>query len=174
MTYSITTIPSVLGTPDGFFPKTNKATIVHHLSGEYLAVRPPEEQVFRIEDGNAVFHSMTNIPDTFRGIALKLLDQSTNKNSMIFSTDRYYADSIKANELSRRAGPNPQPPLVFNGENMKRLVDFKLFLTVAENKIALCKIILKVWSSDEVAKKLINRDVYLVAEGSLYHFISDG
>ena len=56
MTYSITTIPSVLGTPDGFFPKTNnlKATIVHHLSGEYLAVRPPEEQVFHIEDGNAV------------------------------------------------------------------------------------------------------------------------
>ena len=87
MSYSITSVPSALGTPDGFFCKTNKATIVHHLSDEYLARRPPEDEVFHIEDGNAVFHSMTNVPDTFKGIALKLLDQSSYKKSYIFSTD---------------------------------------------------------------------------------------
>ena len=147
---------------------------MHHLSDEYLAARPPEEEVFHIEDGNAVFHAMTNLPDTFKGIALKLLDQSANKKSMIFSTDSYHENSPKAHELSRRAGLNPQPPLVLSGENMKTPADFKLFMTVAENKISLCKIILKVWSSAEAAKKLINRDVYLVVEGHLYHFTSDG
>ena len=57
---------------------------------------------------------------------------------------------------------------------MKRPADFKLFMTVAENKISMCKIILKVWSSPDAAKKLVDRDVYLVVEGHLYHFTSDG
>ena len=174
MTYSITSVPSALGTPDGFFAKTNKATIVHHLSDEYLAPRPPEEEVFHIEDGNAVFHAMTNIPGTFKGIALKLLDQSAKKKSMIFSTDSYHENSPKAHELRRRSGPTQLPPIVLSGENMKRPADFKLFMTVDENKISMCKTILKVWSSSEAAKKLMNRDVYLVVEGHLYHFTSDG
>ena len=47
-----------------------------------------------IQDGNIVFHALTNLPHTFGG--LLVLDQMVANKLFIFSTDSYHSDSIKA------------------------------------------------------------------------------
>ena len=84
MTYSINEVPCAFGTSDGFFNKTNKATIVYHLSDEYLTPRPSTEDLYHIEDGNALFHGLTNVPNTFKEIGMKILDITAPKKNMIF------------------------------------------------------------------------------------------
>ena len=49
-----------------------------------------------IEDGNALTGS--DLPPTFGEIALKILDQMVSKKNLIFSTDSYQVDYIKAQE----------------------------------------------------------------------------
>jgi len=46
----------------------------------------PTESIF-IQDGNALFHALTNLPPTFGAICLKILDQMVAKKDFIFSTD---------------------------------------------------------------------------------------
>ena len=110
---------------------------------DYLA-DIPSTGVYYIEDGNAMFHSMTNIPTTFKDISLKLLDLTSNKKFMVFSTDTYHKDSIKSLELKRRSGLAEPEVLAISGENMRRPLDFKLFLQAGENKTSFCRLLLKV------------------------------
>ena len=64
MHYPLSPVPHALGTPDGFFAKTNKATILHYLLQDRdEEVTYPKDVLF-IQDGNALFHMMTNLwPD---------------------------------------------------------------------------------------------------------------
>ena len=57
---------------------------------------------FYIQDGNALFHALTNLPPTFGTICLKVLTQMVVKKRFVFSTDSYHADSIKGQERLRR------------------------------------------------------------------------
>jgi len=59
MQYSLLPIPHCLGTPDGFFAKTNKASMIHYLLEEYAENVPtyPKDAMF-IQDGNALFHTI--------------------------------------------------------------------------------------------------------------------
>ncbi len=66
MKYLLTTVPHALATPDGFMAKTNKATLVHHLSDNYATPNFPNmNYLYCVEDGNAVVHSLTAVPATF-------------------------------------------------------------------------------------------------------------
>ena len=178
LTYPINDVPCAFGTPDGFFNKTNKATIVHHLSHDYLTQSPAaagDRDLFYIEDGNAHFHSMTNIPDNFKDIGLNILDSTSKKKNMIFSTDDYLENSIeKSLELKRRAGETEHEVLVISGENMKRPLDFKLFLQTGANKIAFCKLLLQIFGSDYSAARLAGRNFIYVVQGHVYQIDSDG
>ena len=49
-----------------------------------------------IQDGNALFHTLNNLPPMFGGIYLQILDHMTPKQNFIFSTDSYHQDSIKS------------------------------------------------------------------------------
>ena len=70
LTYSLSPIPHCLGTPDGFFSKTNKASMLHFLMEDHNAeVQYPKDSMF-IQDGNALFHTLVNMPPTFGGICL--------------------------------------------------------------------------------------------------------
>ena len=64
MTYSITVVPHSLGTPDGFLCKTNKASLVHHLSDDYAGPRKTlnQETTCHIEDDNAIVHLLKGLP----------------------------------------------------------------------------------------------------------------
>ena len=102
MSYLLTPVPHSLGTPGGFFNKTNKAAMLH-----YLIDHTPEEVVvpansMYIQDGNALFHALKNLPPTFGEICLKVLDQIVAKTNFVFSTDSYHPDSIKSQERLHR------------------------------------------------------------------------
>ena len=57
-----------------------------------------------IEDGNATFYSMKEVPAAFRQISEKICDVNTaRKSSVLFSTDMYQENSVKSLERSARA-----------------------------------------------------------------------
>ena len=89
---------------------------------------------------------------------------------VVFSTDKYYPDSVKAVERRRRGCADK---LVLQGELTKRPGDWQTFLTNDENKLQLTRLVLRVWSDDEVADKYKNNKVILIAEGHAYSFRSD-
>ncbi len=61
----------------------------------------PKDAIF-IQDGNALFHTLTNLPHTFGEICLQALDQMVAKKNVLFTTDSYQPDPIKAQERLRR------------------------------------------------------------------------
>ena len=109
-----------------------------------------------IVDGNALFHGMTEIPDTFRGVSEKLFSMLPSTSDVVFSTYSYSDISIKSIERTRRG--NGERYLV-KGANMKRPPDWKGFLGNNDNKEILAELILDVWSEDYFAPKLHNRKV---------------
>ena len=59
MNYPLTPVPHSLGTPDGFFNKTNKAAVLHYLLEDVNEeVQYPDDAIL-IQDGNALFHTLT-------------------------------------------------------------------------------------------------------------------
>ena len=89
MSYSLSPVPHCLGRADGFFAKTNKTSMMHFMMEDHSeVVAYPKDSMF-IQDGNALFHTITNLPPTFRGITL-------------FSADSYHPASIKTQKRLRR------------------------------------------------------------------------
>ena len=99
--YPLSPVCHSLATPDGYFAKTNKAALMHVLL-EDCDDPDPATRAFHIEDGNALWHSLVQVPLTFREICLKLLDIMVPKKHFLFSTDSYCKDSIKSQERLRR------------------------------------------------------------------------
>ena len=102
LSYSLSPVPHCLDTPDGFFSKTNKASMLPFLMEDYNAgVQYPKDSM-SVQDGNAFFYTLVNLPPTFGGICLEILDLMVSKRSFIFSTESYHLDSIKMQERQRR------------------------------------------------------------------------
>ena len=59
MRYSLTPVPHSIGTPDGFFAKTNKSTMLHYLLDDNLDNVDYPQDAIHIQDGNALFHALT-------------------------------------------------------------------------------------------------------------------
>ena len=151
MKYSLTPVPHSLGTPDAFLNKTNKAAMMHFMLEDVSEeVTYPTESIF-IQDGNALFHALNNLPPTFGAICLKILDQMVAKKDLIFSTDSYYPDSIKSQERLRLGYSQK---LIVDGPATRKPVDFKFFLANEENKRQLCQLLLRVWGSEVAGKRL--------------------
>ena len=62
LTYSLAPVPHALGTPDGFFAKTNKATMLHFIMADSTHDTEYPDNAFFIQDGNALFHTLTSLP----------------------------------------------------------------------------------------------------------------
>ena len=62
MRYSLFPVPPSLGTADGFFNKTNKAAMLHYLMEDAPEDVPYPKDAFYIQDGNALFHALMNLP----------------------------------------------------------------------------------------------------------------
>ncbi|EDO31951.1 predicted protein [Nematostella vectensis] len=167
MTYSLTPVPHSLGTPDGFLNKTNKATILHFLTDDYDGdALYPSEKCLYIQDGNALFHALTQLPPTFGEICLQMLDQMVAKKDFIFSTDSYHENSIKSQERIRRGS---SPKYIVDGPATRKPAEFKLFLSNDANKVQLYRLLLRVWGSSVAASRLEKCDRgILVVEGKAY------
>ena len=173
MQYSLTPVPASLGTPDGFLAKTNKSTMLHFLLDDNLENASYPKGAIHIEDGNALFHALTNLPPTFGMIALQILDQMVSKKNFIFSTDSYQVDSIKALERLRRGCSEK---LIVEGIASRKPEDFKVFLANEDNKLQLCQILLKVWGDKQAISRLEKSDTAIViVEGKAYKLtVHDG
>ena len=88
-----------------------------------------------IQDGNALFHTMTNLIPTFGGITLQLLDLMLPKRDFVLSTDFDHSGSIKTQERLRR-GCGKQ--FTLDGSATRKPKDFKESLMNDENKRKLC------------------------------------
>lgn len=109
------------------------------------------KDAFFIQDGNAFFHMMNNLPPTFGEIYLQLLDLMSSKQHFVFSTDCYKPDSIKAQERLRRGFSDQY---IFNGPYTRKPRDSRTFLGNEMNKSQLCNLLLKVLASDQAATRL--------------------
>ena len=157
MKYQLTPVPSSLGSPDGFLAKTNKAKGFQFLiQATDDAAMPRPATTLQIIDGNAVYHALTDIPETFKGVCEKIFSVLPKSGDVVFSTDSYLKSSIKAQERKRRGEGEK---LLIKGYSMKRPADWKCFLSNDENKEALTDMLLKVWSEDSFADKLTDRKV---------------
>ena len=159
MKYQLTPVPYCIGTSDGYLGKTNKAKGYQHLTKEEADYQnSSKEDTLLIVDGNAVFHCLTEVPDTFKCICEKIFKIIPGKSDFIFSTDTYSSDSIKEMERKRRG--LGEVFLVKSG-NMKRPADWKGFLSNNQNKQRLAQILLEVWSQNSFASNLLNRKVMI-------------
>ena len=74
LSYSFSHVRHCLNTPDGFFSKTNKASMLQFLMDDYNAdVQYPKYSMF-IQDGNRFFHTLVNFLPTFGGIFMQIVD----------------------------------------------------------------------------------------------------
>ena len=146
MKYQLTPVPSCLGTPDGYLNKTNKATGFHFLTKEIPdALQPDPADTLVILDGNALYHSMVEVPENFRGISNKLFSMLPKTSDVIFSTDSYIKGSIKDMERKRRGAGEAY---LLKGPSMKRPADWKGFLSNSSNKEMLTDVVLDVLSEN--------------------------
>ena len=142
MKYPLTPIPYSLATADCFFNKTDTFKGFHYLIKDVEnSPIPSAEKCLIIEDGNAVFHYLKGVPVNFKQICHKILDMLPKKSDVVFSTDMYYPDSVKAVERRRRGCAEK---LVLQGELTKHSGDWQTFFTNDENKIQPTKLVLRV------------------------------
>ena len=167
--YSLVPTTTVFATPDGFFTKTNKAAMMHFLMEEESHTDQYPKNSLLIQDGNALFHTMTDLAPTFGGIALQLLDVMVPKRDFVFSTDSYHPGSIKTQERLRR-GSGEQ--FLLDGSSTRKPKDFKSFLTNDENKKQFCKMLLDVWSSSHATTQVQKCNTAVLAVDGKAHTLS--
>ena len=102
MAYQLTPIPYSLGTPDGFLNKNNKALGLKTLTNDMDdSMQPPQDKTLMIVDGNALYHSLVEVPDTLKGVCEKIFSLIPGSSDVIFSTDMYEPESIKSSERKK-------------------------------------------------------------------------
>ena len=100
-----------------------------------------------IEDRNATFYNLKQLPNTFIGISEKIFDVSTSgKKQVIFSTDMYFPRSVKSQERERRGCGEKK---IIKGLNTRRPESWTEFLTNEENKRQLINVIEQTWEGDD-------------------------
>ena len=167
MTYPLMPVPSALGTPDGNLHKTNKAKLMENLlHAVENATEPDMSSTLFIEDGNAVYHQLLGLPPTYNELCIKVFDKVTfRRKYVVFCTDTYKPDSIKTHERNRRG---VAPPRLISGSSMLRPTNMAAFLSNAQNKTSLTKMILNVWRDSEMAHRLREKIVVLVVDGEVF------
>ena len=122
-----------------------------------------------MQDGNALFHRITDLPATFGEIALRLLDMMVTCKAFIFSTD-CHSKCSKAQEKIKRG--ISQKYLVSGPATIKS-IDVKLFVCNEENKQQLSRMLLQIWSSDDVVSRIKEYETAMLAvDGKMYSFLA--
>ena len=143
MKFCLTPVPYCIGTADGYLAKTNKAVGFSFITKGVMDEKLPNVGVLTIEDGNALFYYLKEIPDTFKQICEKLYNQTKKYDDVIVSTDMYSTNSVKALERKRRGITEK---LLVKGANTKKPCDWKVFLCNEENKEQLIGLMYTCWS----------------------------
>lgn len=135
------------------------------LLGTTSPKKSPDSTTLVVEDGNALFYSMVQLPKTFKEVCGKLLSMTPRNVDVIFSTDMYNKNSIKESERRHRGDGQK---LIVDGVNTRRPSDWKGFLSNDENKQQLIQLLKTVWSSNEYCDLLGERKVFLICESEAF------
>ena len=126
----------------------------------------PKHSMFIQDGNNALFHTLVNLPHTFGGICLQILDLMVSNKRFFFSTDSCHPDSIKTQERQRR-GCGEQ--FILDGSETRKPKDFKTFLTNDANKRHLCEVLLKLWGRPVATSRLQKcTDTVIIVEGTAH------
>ena len=140
---------------NNFFAKTDTVKGLHYLRKDVENSQPPTTgNSLVVEDGNAVFYYLKEMPAYFHDICIKIHNGVLSKCDVIFSTDMYKPDSGKSSERTWRGCAEK---MMIKGGKTKRPSDWKQFLTNDENKKQLIQVLLDVWSKHDMAKSRAKR-----------------
>ena len=93
MEYPLGPVPWALGTADGMPIKTDKAVLMHNLEDASSHKSPAKERNhIYVIDGNALFHSLNKIPETFGELARTVFNSLPQVSKVHFLTDNYKED----------------------------------------------------------------------------------
>ena len=173
MKYPLMPVSSPIGTLDGYLLKTNENKGFAYLKTELDDfTMPSDAKTLNVEDGNAIFYCMKEVPATFKQIFEKIYDVSiVGKSDLLFSTDMYNENSIKSMERTSRGSGQKRKT---KGESKKRPKNWKSFLSNDSNIQQLVRLLLKVWSSDDFGRKLQNKKVIFTCEKKAYRLKNNG
>ena len=91
MKYPLMLVPSSIGTPDSYLVKTDKSKGFTYLTKELddFTIASDAKTLY-VEDDNAIFYCMKQVPATLNKLCEKIYDVSTmGKSDLLFSTDMY-------------------------------------------------------------------------------------
>ena len=134
-TYPLSLIPWALATSDGQFLKTNKSSLMHKL--EKYPIQESYDFINSstcVIDGNALFQTLTSLPETFGEFAITVLRCLPKSKEEHFVTDRYIKDSIKATERERR-GQSEFNAQIIHGPSTRMPKNWKAFLIMTLTRI---------------------------------------
>ena len=165
-------MPSCIGIPDGHLLMTDKSKGFHSLVKDMKdPCIPPDQDTMTIEERSAIFHSVKEMPITFKQISQNILSIAiSGKSNVIFSTDSYIPASVKSLERSARGRGEKR---LVHGENTRRPENWKEFLSNDDNKKQLIELLMKVWCAEENIPKLQKMKVVLVYRGKAYKLKND-
>ena len=153
MEYPLGPVPWSLATADGMPIKTDKSALMTKLEEEAAYKHPKKEsEHVHVIDGNALFHSLTQIPETFGEVAEQLFKSLPKVKRVHFLTDNYHDVSIKLTERQRRGESHA---VSLSGPSMRtpKKDNWKEFLKNPDNKKQFIPFILTEWEKDDYAKK---------------------
>ena len=163
LTNPLTPVPFSIGTADGYLAKTDKSKGFKFLTKEEEDSHIPlPGETLVLQDGNAVFYYIKELPGNFSKICSHVFDMLPKTGDVIFSPDSYDPLSIKALERKRRGCGKK---LIIKGENTKKPQDWKQFLSNDENKQQFIRLLSRLWRQDSYAPKLKDREVIVICDG---------
>lgn len=139
--------------------KTDKAKLLHNLEEGHIICTRPDSAVYVI-NGNAMFHALTQIPDTFGELAERIFVNLPYATRVDFVTDTYQEESIKNIERDRRG---TSQEFLVRGPLTRDYHEFKEFLCNSSNKKQLITLILKEWKGDAYVSRLKGRQLMVVS-----------
>ena len=95
------------------------------------ALFPQDASTMLIQDGNALFHAMTDIPANFQLISHQIFYSMPKSLNFVFSTDMYQEGLIKDLGGEQRGSGEK---LIIGAHLTKKPADWKLFLKNSQNK----------------------------------------
>ena len=152
LSYSLTSVPSSLGTYDGLNVKTAKCTLMHELETSAAEVEMVPENCALMVDGMALIQILHDVPKTFGTLAQLLLERLLALGKQYqckridFVVDTYPSISIKNCERSRRAVTGVQV-LQITRSDQKTPKQFKKFLSSGVNKEQLVDFLFASWQN---------------------------
>ena len=147
----LTNFPLSIATPEGNMRKTVKSTLLQILEKdtEPMELVKAESVIF---DAMAVIQALNNPADLFGDLALQIfqlvfsLGKKFGAKRLDFVGDRYPEECIKSAERKKRY-TQPWPTISILNPNQKVPTQWKMYLSVGENKERLLSFLASTWAT---------------------------